>query len=58
MKDTYLNGMNDIEKMSPLRGFAGLGGDAVSTKISPLRGFMPEHLLHLFYKDPTAPLLT
>jgi hypothetical protein len=37
MKDTCLNGMNDVEEISPLRGFGSDGGEFVSTKIRQLR---------------------
>ena len=37
MKDTCLNGMNDVEEISPLRGFGLDGGEFVSTKIGQLR---------------------
>jgi hypothetical protein len=37
MKDTCLNGMNDIEAISPLRGLVSDGGEFTSTKIGQLR---------------------
>ena len=38
MKDTCLNGMNDVEEISPLRGWVFDGGENASAKIGPRSG--------------------